>query len=119
MRPAAYVAFGVGVVGLGAGLYFGFDSRKSRRDADAALARCEATSNGCENSDPLSLDVTALDNEARRSLKLSVVGVAAGLVGVGAGTALFVLSPKKTSSTEAAWVTPWVGVGSAGFSGTW
>jgi hypothetical protein len=32
-RPASYVALGVGAVGLGAGLYFGLDSRRNRKDA--------------------------------------------------------------------------------------
>jgi hypothetical protein len=119
MRPTSFAALGVGAIGLGAGIYFGLDSRSTRKDADAAQAKCDASPNGCLSSDAEASEISRLDDEARKSLKRSVASFAVSIVGVSVGTVLYVLSPKKSSPERTASVVPWVGLGSAGVSGTW
>ncbi len=115
LRIASYVAFGVGVVGLGAGTFFTLQSSSKRSDADAKFEECGGAS-GCTNNNPLSAEVEELDNDARSALTLGIVGFAVGGVGLAAGTALFIAS-SGGESKDSAGVTPWVGLGSAGVRG--
>jgi len=119
MRPASYVAYGVGALGLGAGVLFGLDSRSKRKDADASYAACEATSGGCTLSDPQAQETTRLDNLARKRMTISVIGIVAAVAGIGGGTTLLLLAPHKESAPKSAKISPWVGVGSVGLTGTW
>jgi hypothetical protein len=119
MRPTSFAALGVGAIGLGAGIYFGLDSRSTRKDADTAQARCDASPNGCLTTDAEASEITRLDDEARKSLKRSVASFAVSVIGVSVGTVLYVLSPKKPSPERTASVVPWLGLGSAGVSGNW
>lgn len=119
VRPVSYAALGVGALGLGAGVYFGLDSRSNRKDADAAEKTCNATTNGCQTSDPISADITRFDDDARKSLRWSIISSAVGVVGIGAGTALLLLGNSDEKPPTTAQVTPWVGFGSVGLLGTW
>ena len=116
LRIASYVAFGVGVVGLGAGTFFTLQSSSKRRDADAKFEECGGAS-GCTNNNPLSAEVAQLDDDARSALTLGIVGFAVGGVGLAAGTALFIMS-SAGDSKESASITPFVGLGSAGVRGS-
>ncbi len=115
MRPVSYVAMGVGVLGLTAGTVFGLASRGNRKDADSLESQCASP---CLNSNPLVSQIDAKDNQARRQMTLSVVGFVVGGVGVASGVTLFVLSRQKPAKS-AQIVTPFVGWGHAGLSGTW
>jgi hypothetical protein len=115
MRPLSYVAMGVGVLGLGAGTVFGLASRGNRTDADSLESQCGSP---CLNSDPLVLQIDAKDNQARRQMTLAVVGFVVGGVGVASGVTLFALSSRKPTKSARS-VTPFVGWGNAGLSGTW
>lgn len=115
LRIASYVAFGVGVVGLGAGTFFTLQSSSKRSDADAKFEECGGAS-GCTNGNPLSAEVEQLDDDARSALTLGIVGFAVGGVGLAAGTALFIAS-SSGNREQGAGVTPWVGLGSAGVRG--
>ncbi len=110
MRIAAYAALGVGAVGLGVGTIFGLKSR-SEYDAGNELCPsfpCRLTE--AENAKRLE------HGEAGDAAKtLSIVGFAAGGVGLAAGVTLFVLSGR--SKAEAARVEPYVGWGAAGVRG--
>ncbi len=116
LRIASYASFGVGAVGLGLGTVFALMSSSKRSDADKLFAaQCP-----CAKTDPAAKQVASLDDSARSAGTLSVVGFVVGGAGVAAGGVLFFLSSKKKSSpTAAAHITPWVGLASAGVSGTY
>jgi hypothetical protein len=112
-RALAYVAGGVGVVGIGAGVLFTLmRSSKVKESEDL----CTGPSGACPESQRPHID--ELDNSARTNGALSIVGFAIGAVGLGTGAALLMTSAASTSSTAAPRVQPWVGLGSAGVIGT-
>ncbi len=121
LRIASYAAFGVGVVGLGAGTIFALNAKS---DADEADDLCGGSRAACE-LDAGSSDadkVTQLNEDSGSSKTLAIVGFAVGGVGVAAGITLFVLSSNSggTSETPAAAgprITPWIGFNSAGVAG--
>jgi hypothetical protein len=118
MRIASYAALGVGVVGLGIGTGFALSSSSKRSDADELYAK----SCPCEKTDPVAAQIASLDDNARSAQTISIVGFVVGGVGVATGAVLFFLSGKKnteSSSTVTGKITPWVGFGSAGVSGTY
>lgn len=115
MRPVSYVAMGVGVVGLGLGTYFGLSSRSDRRDGDDAYDRCRAP---CLKSDPLARESASKYDDARTAMTLSIVSFVVGGVGIASGVPLFILSSRKPSGSAQS-VTPYMGWGSAGLSGSW
>jgi hypothetical protein len=115
MRPASYVAMGVGVVGLGLGTYFGVSSRSTRKDGDDAYNRCLAP---CLKSDPLARESESKYDDARTAMTLSVVSFVVGGVGIASGVPLFILSSRKASQS-AHTVTPYMGWGTAGLRGNW
>jgi uncharacterized protein YfiM (DUF2279 family) len=80
-RTGAYIALGVGVVGVGAGVVFGLRTLSKR---DEAAGRCP--NNLC---DPTGKE---LGDQAKSSATLSTVGVAVGVAGLATGITLFVLS---------------------------
>ena len=115
MRIASYAALGVGVVGLGVGTVFGLQSMSKRKEADDLCP----DPNRC----PISQKdkVEGLDKDANSAQTLATVGFIAGGVGVAAGVTLFLLSGKKQDHTalqHGPTVHPWLGLGSAGVTGT-
>ncbi len=117
MRIGSYVALGVGVVGLGLGTVFVLKSSSKRKDADAAFAACGSP---CLDSNPKSAEVASLDDEATSAKTLATVGFVVGGVGLATGVTLFILSNKKHGDEQARSpeVHPWVGLRSAGVTGT-
>jgi hypothetical protein len=117
----AYVALGVGVVGLGAGTVFALQSKSKRSDADAAntklVARCGSF---CSADDPDAKHVASLDDSARSAKTLSIVSYVVGGVGVAAGVTLLVVGKKHKNEAPASATTlsTWLGIGSAGVRGT-
>jgi hypothetical protein len=116
LRIASYVALGVGVVGLIGGTVFALQSSSKRDDAKALCnnpdGSCPADKQGQINS---------LDDDADSAKTLATVGFVVGGVGIAAGVTMFILSNKKKSEPAAMYkprVTPWVGFGSAGLSGS-
>lgn len=106
-RTLAYVAFGVGAVGLGTGVITGVmaTSRHSSAQTSCPGNRCVEGSAGAD-------DVSAF-----RSLRtVSTVGYVVGAVGVGAGVTLLLLSHSNKEATHAG-VTPYLGPASAGVTG--
>jgi hypothetical protein len=116
-RIAAYTAFGVGAVGLGVGAAFWATSASKRSQADQKFADCGGPT-GCTNGNPLSQQVTTLDNSARSAQALSIVGFAVGGLAASAGVVLFVLSQHHEPSSSGVTVVPRLGLGSAGVTGT-
>jgi hypothetical protein len=115
MRIASFAALGVGVVGLGVGTVFGLQSMGKRSEADDLCPdpnRCPVSQKD---------NVEGLDEGARKAQTLATIGFIAGGVGVGAAVALFVLSGKKQDQTalrHGPTIHPWLGLGSAGVTGT-
>jgi hypothetical protein len=110
LRIAAYAALGAGVVGVGLGTVFALKS-KSEYDAGNELCPdfpCRLTAG--DNAKRLE---HGEDGDAAKTL--SIVGFAAGGVGLAAGVTLFVLSGR--SKAESARVEPYVGWGAAGVRG--
>jgi tetratricopeptide (TPR) repeat protein len=116
LRIGAYAALGVGVVGAGLGTFFVLRSSSKRKDADAAYKACGSP---CVDKNPKSAEVASLDDQARSAKTLAIVGYAVGGVGVAAGVTLFLLSQKHGAEhVDGATIHPWVGLRSAGVTGT-
>jgi hypothetical protein len=117
LRIASYVALGVGVVGLGAGTYFGFQSKSKRDEANEICPnpkRCPVTERE---------EVDGLDDDSGTAQQRAVIAFIAGGVGVAAGVTLFVLSgsskhEETRGSAPAASIRPWVGPFGLGVDGT-
>ncbi|HEY8041644.1 MAG TPA: tetratricopeptide repeat protein [Polyangiaceae bacterium] len=87
LRPYAYVAGGVGVVGLGLFTAFGLMSNSTYSDLQGACPH------GCPPGKQGEID------SGRTQQTVANVGLVVGIVGVAAGATLFVLSmPSKSSS---------------------
>jgi hypothetical protein len=115
LRVGSYVAFGVGIVGVAAGTLFTLQSASKRNDADEKFEECGGASD-CHTGNPLSKEVTSLDDDARSAQTLGIVGFAVGGVGLAVGTTLFILSSSGGSEQQAG-VVPYVGLGTAGLKG--
>lgn len=101
----AFVALGVGAVGLGVGITTGLMATSKHQSAEDACPNglCAEGSSGAD------------DAEAFRSLRtISTIGYVVGVVGVGAGVTLWLTSPKRT---EQAKVGAWLGPNGAGVRG--
>jgi hypothetical protein len=119
MRTGAYVALGVGVVGLGAGTLFGLSAKskfKQANDITNDNDNC-AASGPCELPAPLFDKRQQLGKDGDSTKTLSLVDFIVGGVGVGLGVTLFVLSNKK-EQPAAATVEPYLGVGNLGVRGS-
>ncbi|MCC6216602.1 MAG: hypothetical protein IT376_17205 [Polyangiaceae bacterium] len=111
----AYVAFGVGALGLAAGTIFGLSSSGSRSDADAKLAEC---GDPCLKTDPAARESQKLYDDAGSAQTLSLVGFGVGAVGIGAGVVLMLLGDGgETPAAQQSFVRPYAGPGSLGVYG--
>lgn len=103
---AAYVAGGVGLVGIGVGTYFGLRTFSRRDDGNAHCVGVYCTAEGL-----------ALHADAQRSATISTIGFGVGIAGIGAGVALWLTAGKAAPRTSGhAWVAPIVGPGQAGLA---
>jgi hypothetical protein len=117
MRIGAYVALGVGVVGLGAGTVFGLGAKSKYKEAnDLTNANCPA-SGACELEPALFDKREQLGKDGDRNKTLSLVGFIVGGAGVATGVTLFILSGRK-EETAAANVQPYMGLGELGVRGS-
>jgi hypothetical protein len=119
MRIGAYVALGVGVVGLGAGTIFGLSAKSKYQQANDITNDNEncPPSGPCELPAPLFDERQQLGKDGDSAKTLSLIGFIAGGVGVAAGVTLFVLSSKK-EEPAAAKVEPYLGIGQLGVRGS-
>jgi hypothetical protein len=104
----AYVALGVGVVGVGVGAFFGLSAKSTKDDIDS---KCK---NGvCPE------DQRDLYDKGKTQATVSTVGFIVGAVGLGAGTVLLLTGGKGKveSKASARRLTPWVGPGQVGMYG--
>jgi hypothetical protein len=119
MRVGAYVALGVGVVGLGAGTIFGLSAKSKYKQANDITNNTEncPPSGPCELPAPLFDKRRQLGKDGDGAKTLSLVGFIVGGVGVATGVTLFVLSNKK-EQPAAAKVEPYLGIGHLGVRGS-
>jgi len=106
-KTLAYVALGVGVVGLAVGGYMGLKARSTKSELDDA---CK--SGVCTEAQ------RDLYDRGKSQANVSTIGFIVGAVGIGAGTVLLLTGGgDKEGKVEARRVTPYVGLGHAGFTG--
>ncbi len=91
-RLVGLVVGGVGVVGLGLGTYFGFDTI-SKNNASNAPGNCSAATNACSQN---GLD---LRSSAKSSGLVSTVAFAAGAAFVAGGVVLYLTAPRSPGAT--------------------
>lgn len=81
----AYVAFGVGIVGVTAGSYFGLSAISKRKDSDAECApKCSDRA-------------VELNDQAKTAADLSTISFALGVAGLGLGTYLWLETPSSSA----------------------
>ncbi len=108
----AYIAFGVGAVGLGVGGYFGASALGTKSDLDD---RCRSGS--CPSGSQSDIDSLSRDGN------IATIGFAVGLVGVGAGI-YFLLTAEESPSqasrvcADSPCVRPQIGLGHLGMEGS-
>jgi hypothetical protein len=117
LRVPAYIALGVGALGLGAGTFFVLSSSSKRSEADDLYdERCRPV---CLEGDPNAEEVAALDDDARSAQTLAIVSYVIGGVGVATGVTLLVLGGSNSqSASRGLSLSPYVGVGRAGLRGS-
>ncbi|MDX2050998.1 MAG: hypothetical protein SFV15_01315 [Polyangiaceae bacterium] len=120
LRIGSYVAFGVGAVGLGVGTFFLLDGSGKTSDSNKLFDdnQCGASPKGAACNSDVQQQITSLDSDAASAKTLGAVGIVAGVLGVGAGVTLFVLSSESDSGSSARTVAPYVGFNSVGVTGT-
>jgi hypothetical protein len=123
LRATAYVAMGLGVVGVGVGTYFLLDGFDKRTEANEVFADCEAQVPGCAETAPLYPDAKAAENAEGSAFTRSMVSYVAGGVLAATGVVLFIVSSPgssdggpRPSEREAAF-TPWLSPRGVGVSG--
>ena len=102
LRPYAYVAWGVGAIGLGA---FAMLGTLGRADEQALKDDCpNATTDPALVSPGVcyKADVDERKDDYEKKFLFADVGLVTGIVGIAAGTTLFILSATDGSSTAAA-----------------
>jgi hypothetical protein len=119
LRTGAYVALGVGVVGVAVGSVFGLRAKSRYKDANAITNNpdnCPA-SGPCELPGPLFDKRAQLGKEGDSAKTISIVGFALGGLGLAGGVTLYVLS-NKSDRPATAKVEPYLGVGQVGVLGS-
>ena len=108
-RTLAYVVGGVGIAALGVGVGFGAYALSQKNDADAHCPGRQCDSTGL-----------SLVSSAKTAATVSTIGLAAGVVGIGAGFWLLVRSSSSPSAARAS-VAPFVAADRAGLAlqGAW
>jgi len=97
----AYVALGVGAVGVGLGVVFLFQRSSATSDADDRFEAC-LNSQACVTADQREME--DLDDKAATMGTLSVVSFGVGVAGLGAGAALLLMNGKTEAGPAAAGV---------------
>ncbi len=127
MRIASYAALGVGVAGVAVGTIFGLQSKSKADEADDL---CGGNRESCEVSPgtPVALEVQGLNDDAGSAQTVSLIGFGAGIVGLGVGATLFILSLDDDGESASSGanrqtadkprITPFIGYKSAGIFGT-
>jgi hypothetical protein len=116
LRVASYVAFGVGAIGLGVGTYFLVKSSNTR---DTSNNQFDACNPGCSAEQVAQIQSTDDDADRQRNVGIGVV-VTGGIAAITGVTLLLLSSGNSTATSQssAPRVTPVLGLGSLGLTGT-
>lgn len=98
VSPAAWVAYGIGVAGIGVGTYFGVRAMADKKTGDDNCPQDRCTAAG-----------VSANNDAIQEANISTVGFGVGVLGVGLGT--FLLLSRGTTmvpsnATRSGWFAP-------------
>jgi hypothetical protein len=112
-------AVSVGAVGLGIGTVFGLNGMSYRSDIDAI---CGSSGSDCPNVDQDDYEtkqkVRDLEEDATSADTVAAIGFVTGGIFVAGGVTMLFLGAIQEPSTARAHVTPYVGLGSVGVTGT-
>lgn len=111
MKLGGFVSLGVGVVGLGVGTVFLVQGGAKQSDSDDVFSSCDPNCSAAQKN-----QIVELDNDARSMKRIATAGFIVGGVGIAAGVTLLLLDAGREQ--KSARVTPWIGLGSAGVSGS-
>lgn len=114
-KIAAYSALGVGAVGAALGVVFLVQRGGKASDADEHYETC-IDRGGCDQTD--AEEIRTLDDDAASAGTLSVIGFAVGAAGIGTGLVLLLTGGDQPAQARAPHVTPFVGIGRVGLTGT-
>jgi hypothetical protein len=124
LRIPAYIALGVGAVGLGVGGYFAWQASDYASQSDEAHAKWQRRSMTCDGvlqaidlcEDKLAGEVRRLEDESSGAQTRSIVAFSVGGAAAITGVILLVVS-SGSSSSESAKLVPWVGPSQLGVAG--
>jgi hypothetical protein len=111
----------VGVAGIAAGVVFTLDAKSKREDRDSRVTALQSTgANSCGTNTGNALEceeVKTLDDKARKSQTIGIIGFAAGGAAILGGVVLyFVLPPSGSSEQGHLAVTPVITANAGGIS---
>jgi hypothetical protein len=106
---------GLGAAGVGVGVVFLIMGGSARSDADDAYAACDA--DPCFAGTPRAQAALDFDEDANSKQTIGTIALIAGGAIAAGGVTMLLLDQTKSSSSDSAGITPWIGVGSAGASG--
>jgi hypothetical protein len=112
----AYSALGVGAVGTALGVVFTLQRSSKSSDSDKLYDDCVDSGNcGSEERE----EIEALDSDAASAGTLGVVGFVVGAAGLGTGIVLLLTgSDSQPAAAKGPHVSPFVGIGRVGLTGT-
>jgi hypothetical protein len=125
LRTLSFVAFAVGVVGLGAAGVFALQAGSKHSDADSKFDQFCGSGGSCTATNQN--EIRDLDKQANDAKSLANIGLIVGGVGVAAGLTLILLnsggsersvSKAARDTPPPATFTPWIGIHSMGLTGT-
>jgi hypothetical protein len=111
----AYSALGVGAVGTALGVIFTLQRSSKASDSDTLYDDC-VDSGECGPDEQQKIET--LDSDAASAGTLGVVGFVVGAAGLGTGVVLLLSGSDSNSAAKGPHVSPFVGVGRVGLSGT-
>jgi len=128
LRFASYAALGVGTAGVGAGLWFFIQQRKTSHDAERAFDNCTAlreTPGVCDvgrlnatgRRDDYAVKAQQLDGRESNQRKGAWIGFIAGGALIASGVVLFFASADSGDADEEAHLVPWLSPTGVGLSG--
>jgi hypothetical protein len=127
LRVPAYIALGVGAVGLGVGGYFAWQASDYASQSDAAHTKWQRRAMTCDGvlqaidlcEDKLAGEVRRLEDESSSAQTRSIVAFSVGGAAAITGVVLLVVSSGSSSSDsgQSAKLVPWVGPSQLGVAG--
>lgn len=114
MTIAGISAIGIGVVGIGLGGYFTTEKSDFEGEADDLFSACNPRV--CTDGERSRID--DIDADATSASNMATAGFIVGGLGVVGGVTLLLLAPSEPTTESVATMHPWIGIGSAGVSGT-